>query len=211
MTKITLFPTLVHRTLLAPAAGRKQLPALIRDAQLFRELDKAGEKWSAENYYAGYTSYSSITDLAFRSSSFGHLRDWIDREVGKYARELELDLGAGKLEMSAFWINIMGPGSHHSSHLHPLSTVSGTFYLQIPKGSGSIKIEDPRLPAFMGSPPRKRGARVENQRFYDIKPREGELVLFESWLKHEVVANRSRGERISVSFNYDWVTGSKQA
>jgi uncharacterized protein (TIGR02466 family) len=34
--------------------------------------------------------------------------------------------------------------------------------------------------------------------------RAGELILFESWLRHEVVANPVRSERISISFNYDW-------
>jgi uncharacterized protein (TIGR02466 family) len=66
----------------------------------------------------------------------------------------------------------------------------------------------------MGSPPRKARARPENQRFISVSPRAGSLILFESWLKHEVPANRATGrsgdedgsdERISVSFNYDWV------
>jgi uncharacterized protein (TIGR02466 family) len=135
------------------------------------------------------------------------LKVWIDREVGKYARALDLDLGQGRLEMSAFWLNIMGKGGHHSFHLHPLSAISGTFYLQVPPGSGSFKLEDPRLSAFMASPPRLAEARVENRRFFEIVPRSGDLVLFESWLKHEVAANRTSRERISVSFNYDWVAG----
>jgi uncharacterized protein (TIGR02466 family) len=32
----------------------------------------------------------------------------------------------------------------------------------------------------------------------------GKVVLFESWLRHEVPANPIAGERISVSFNYNW-------
>jgi uncharacterized protein (TIGR02466 family) len=32
----------------------------------------------------------------------------------------------------------------------------------------------------------------------------GSLLLFESWLRHEVPANLVAGERISVSFNYGW-------
>jgi uncharacterized protein (TIGR02466 family) len=31
----------------------------------------------------------------------------------------------------------------------------------------------------------------------------GSLLLFESWLRHEVVPNQA-GERISISFNYGW-------
>ncbi len=206
----SLFPTLLHRGRLARGPARQPVPrflaALARETQAFRELDEAGEKWSRKSYPGGYTSYSSITDLAFRSSSFGYLRDWIDREVGLFARELDLDLGRGRLQMSAFWLNIMGPGCHHSFHLHPLSTISGTFYVQVPKGSGCLKLEDPRLPAFMGSPPRKSSARTANQRFVDLEPRAGDLILFESWLKHEVPANRAKQERISVSFNYDWIS-----
>ena len=183
------------------------IPALVREARLFRDLDEAGIKWSRENYFGGYTSYSSITDLAFRSLEFGKLKTWIDHEVNRYIRSLELDLGRGSLEMSAFWLNIMGKGCHHSFHLHPLSTVSGTFYLQVPPGGGSFKLEDPRLSSFMASPPRRAKARPANRRYFEIAPRAGDLVLFESWLKHEVVANRSSREGVSVSFNYDWVPG----
>lgn len=205
MTAIPLFPSLVWRSKFPAARAKKLVPGLVREAKLFRDLDDAGLRWSRENYFGGYTSYSSITDLAFRSSAFAGLKAWIDREVAKYARTLELDLGKGRLEMSAFWLNIMGQGCHHSFHLHPLSTVSGTFYLQVPRGSGVFKFEDPRLAAFMASPPRKPGARRDNQRFVAIEPESGDLVLFESWLKHEVVANRAKSERISVSFNYDWI------
>lgn len=205
MKPLTLFPSLIWRAKLQGSTSKRLVSELIREAKLFREIDEVGERWSHENYYAGYTSYSSITDLAFRSSGYERLKKWIDREVVKYANALELDLGKGRLEMNSFWMNIMGEGSHHAFHLHPLSTVSGTFYLQVPPHSGQLKFEDPRLPAFMASPPKKRNAKIENQRFYCVKPSAGELVLFESWLKHEVTVNRSSRERISVSFNYDWV------
>lgn len=205
MTNIHLFPTQIHRSRLPAGKAKDLIPALVREAKLYREVDAPGMKWSREHYLGGYTSYSSITDLAFRSSGFGTLKAWIDREVKKYAQALEMDLGDGHLEMSAFWVNIMGQGCHHTFHLHPLSAISGTFYLQVPKGSGGFKIEDPRLTAFMASPPRKEKAKLENQRFYSIEPKVGDLVLFESWLKHEVAVNKVRQDRISVSFNYDWV------
>jgi uncharacterized protein (TIGR02466 family) len=37
-----------------------------------------------------------------------------------------------------------------------------------------------------------------------LRARPGQLVLFESWLRHEVAANRSAAERVSISFNYSW-------
>lgn len=207
MSLLSLFPTQVYRSRLSLPLRKKWVPSLIREAKLFRDLDHEGLAWSGKNYYGGYTSYSSITDLAFRSSGFAELKQWLDREVRKYSAALELDMGKGTLEMSSLWLNLMGKGCHHSSHLHPLSTVSGTFYLQVPKGSGIFKVEDPRLASFMASPPRKSKARLQNQRFYSIDPQVGECVLFESWLKHEVTANQSSQDRISVSFNYDWNVG----
>jgi uncharacterized protein (TIGR02466 family) len=32
----------------------------------------------------------------------------------------------------------------------------------------------------------------------------GDVLLWESWLRHEVPMNMSEEERISVSFNYGW-------
>ena len=124
--------------------------------------------------------------------------------VASYAKKLELDLGRKKLAMSSCWVNIMGKGCHHGSHLHPLSTVSGTFYVKVPRGGSSLKFEDPRLPMMMASPPRKTKSRLENRRFVEIAPRPGQVVLFESWLKHEVPVHQADEERVSISFNYDW-------
>jgi uncharacterized protein (TIGR02466 family) len=49
----------------------------------------------------------------------------------------------------------------------------------------------------MAAPPRK----IQT----DLKPKDGEIILFESWLKHEVPPHQNSQDRISVSFNYDWV------
>lgn len=101
----------------------------------------------------------------------------------------------------------MSAGATHSLHLHPLAVVSGTFYVTTPPGTSPIKFEDPRLERFMAQPPRQPGAPKWDQPFFELKPKAGDVVLFESWLRHEVptVPLESKRERISVSFNYDWV------
>ena len=40
--------------------------------------------------------------------------------------------------------------------------------------------------------------------FVYLTPEPGTLFLWESWLRHEVPANRARAERVSISFNYGW-------
>ena len=99
----------------------------------------------------------------------------------------------------------MPPDVIHTMHFHPLSVISGTYYVQTPKNSSAIKFEDPRMDSFMATPPRKHDAKDANKRHYSLQPQEGHVVLFESWLRHEVPANESNKERISISFNYDWV------
>jgi uncharacterized protein (TIGR02466 family) len=80
--------------------------------------------------------------------------------------------------------------------------VSGAYFVKAPKDSGALRFEDPRLPMMMAAPPRRPNARVENRSFVSVTPKAGTLLLWESWLRHEVEANRANGHRISVSFNY---------
>jgi uncharacterized protein (TIGR02466 family) len=56
----------------------------------------------------------------------------------------------------------------------------------------------------MAAPPRLSGARPANRAHVTYPATAGNLILFESWLRHEVAQNRVDSERISVSFNYNW-------
>ena len=57
---------------------------------------------------------------------------------------------------------------------------------------------------MMAAPPRKKNAREDLRSFIYAKPEAGEVLLWESWLRHEVPMNMSDDERISISFNYNW-------
>jgi uncharacterized protein (TIGR02466 family) len=197
-----LFPTLFYNTRLsASPVFQKQL---LKEAYVFMDLDQEGKGWSKENYPAGYTSYSSMDNLMQRSPYYQDLQKKIDSHALKFAKNLELDLAGKKLMMTSMWVNIMGKLSHHSFHLHPLSVISGTYYLKTPKGCGEFKVEDPRIQSFMASPRKSKTSQV-NSRYVSLTPKAGQLVLFESWLKHEVTANLSSDDRVSVSFNYSLI------
>jgi uncharacterized protein (TIGR02466 family) len=57
---------------------------------------------------------------------------------------------------------------------------------------------------MMAAPPRTADAREELKTFVYAKPSLGDVLLWESWLRHEVPMNMSEEDRISVSFNYKW-------
>ncbi|MCB0393851.1 MAG: 2OG-Fe(II) oxygenase [Bdellovibrionales bacterium] len=204
MSTRRLFETLFFRRVISGPKKTKILNSqLLKESYIFRELDEPGRSWSKSNYHNGYSSYSSITNLPERSPYYLELKKLIDKEVQSFVRKLEWDLQGGRIEMSTCWINIMGENCQHSFHLHPHSVISGTYYLSTPRGSGSFKIEDPRIQSFMASPPKKKTAK--SKMYLDITPRAGDLVLFESWLKHEVTPNRASKDRVSISFNYEWI------
>jgi len=54
------------------------------------------------------------------------------------------------------------------------------------------------------APPKLPDAHEANRAYTTYPAEAGNVILFESWLRHEVAANRVDDERISISFNYAW-------
>jgi uncharacterized protein (TIGR02466 family) len=199
-----LFPTLVYAAALQRGDLREFNRQLLKECRQLRADDAAGRRWSIKNYPGGYTSYGSVHRLQAISPTFEALRRKLKRHVAAFASAVEWDLKGGELEMTDCWVNIMPQHTVHSLHLHPHSTLSGTYYVQVPRGSPGTKFEDPRLDRFMAAPSRKLQARREARPWVTFPAAAGRLLLFESWLRHEVVPNCVNAERISVSFNYNW-------
>jgi uncharacterized protein (TIGR02466 family) len=199
-----LFPTRLYKALLP---GRTALPLnaqLLRECRQLRLDDAAGRRWSAANYPGGYTSYGSAHRMHEVSPTFADLHGHLSRHVRRMVGALEWDMRGRRLSMTDCWVNIMPPGVTHGLHLHPLSCLSGTYYVQTPAGSPGLKLEDPRLDRMMAAPPRRRTARRSSRPWVQLPVRPGQILLFESWLRHEVPANGARADRISISFNYGW-------
>jgi uncharacterized protein (TIGR02466 family) len=204
MTIRKWFPTLVYDAPLDAKPDRKFQKELLAECLQIRAIDAEGERWCKVNYPDGYTSYGSMCRLHRMSPTFADLETRLARHVKSYARSLDFDLSGRELAMTDCWVNIMPRHAVHGLHLHPTSTISGTYYVKTPKGSSSLKLEDPRLSKFMGAPPRKAEAKDANRTFVHYPAEAGKVILFESWLRHEVSASRIDAERVSVSFNFNW-------
>lgn len=194
-----LFTTQVYQKKLA-----FDLQDLKLEIQQIQTADSSGQRWSKQNYRHGYTSYGSWDQMHKMSSTFESLRKKIDTHVEAYLKKLEYDVTLKSLQMDSCWINVMQANTIHTAHIHPHAVISGTFYVDVPAKASAIKFEDPRLGFFMNAPIPKNNAKSSNQRFFSIQPQAGEVILFESWLKHEVPMHTGKQPRISVSFNYGW-------
>ena len=200
----TLFVTPLYRARLNDHGPGVDADELEGSCYSIAEDDEAGQTWCEENGYPGYTSYASLTDLPWRFRIFADVVKALDAHVAAFAEHCQFDLGGRGLVLEDLWINILPEGGTHSSHIHPHSIVSGTTYVAMPDGASALKLEDPRLPMMMAAPTRIKGAREELRPFIYVAPDVGDVLLWESWLRHEVPMNRSEEDRISVSFNYRW-------
>lgn len=201
----SLFVTRLYHAELAEHGDPVDMAELEASCWSIAEGDEAGQEWCEKNGYPGYTSYASLTDLAWRFPAFEGLVKVLDRHVAAFVKDLEFDLGDREIKLDSLWINILPEGGIHTSHIHPNSVISGTTYVRMPDGASAIKFEDPRSSMMMAAPTRLKEARAEMRAFTYIAPSVGDILLWESWLRHEVPMNMAEDERISVSFNYSWV------
>ena len=189
----SLFPTLIYR---AELPNPHVLNLELGDAALsLSQHDRKGLRWCEKHGYAGYTSYASIDDLAARSKPFAKLEKIIHAHAAIFSKSLQWNLQGGKPICDSMWVNVLPQGGSHTSHIHTNAVLSGTYYVTAPVGSSPIVFEDPRHAMMMAAPPRKTS-------IYESRtPKAGTLMLWESWLRHEVPLNRAKEDRISVSFN----------
>jgi uncharacterized protein (TIGR02466 family) len=202
---LSLFATRIWR---APLGGKAPDDVRLDVQEACEALqieDKAGRKWCRDHGYKGYTSYGSLGDLPQRFTAFDNLRRALDKHVAKFSDEVGFDLAGGRLKLDSMWVNVMPNGGVHSGHIHPHAVISGTFYVSLPEGASTLRFEDPRLGLMMAAPSRHFDAAQNLRPFIFLTPQVGEVILWESWLRHEVTLNKSKQARISVSFNYAWV------
>jgi uncharacterized protein (TIGR02466 family) len=109
-------------------------------------------------------------------------------EMGQDQREFELQS----------WINLHDRGGFNFLHLHEGSLLSGSFYLQVPPGSGEFVLRDPRPGVIHGF---VKGAVVNGHSDVHLTPSTGLLVLFPCWMEHYVETHDGEEPRITVAFN----------
>jgi uncharacterized protein (TIGR02466 family) len=199
----TLFPTLIHQARPVADDALKTFNAELEAAiWMLADGDEAGQDWCEANGYPGYTSYASLNDLPKRAGAFAALKKRLDPEAALFAEAVGWDMAGRRLRLDSYWVNVLEPGGIHSGHIHPLSVISGTYYVTIPDGASAIRFEDPRLPLMMAAPAPRGDANEAQKRSISIAPRPGDMLMWESWLRHEVPLNMAEAPRLSISFNY---------
>lgn len=184
------------------AIHHKLKKTLLHEVQILKRDDKAGRQWSQKNYPRGYTSYASANQMHVTSPTFAELEREIRTHVIRYIKKVKLNVNFKTLQMNTCWVNVMEQGCTHPLHIHPHSIISGTYYLSVPRGASAIRFEDPRYGLFMNRPPLQIKSSDAGNTHFSVSASAGDVVLFESWLRHDVPLQSVKEPRISISFNY---------
>ena len=193
-----LFVTHLYEADLASGLDLAEIAHSIRS---LAQDDRAGQRWCRDHGYKGYTSYASLNDLPRRDPVIADVAKLLVKHAAAFAADLAWDLPR-KPRLDSVWVNLLKGNGAHSAHLHPHSILSGTLYVEVPPGAGAIKFEDPRLPMMMAAPVRLPDAPEPLRTFVTVEPQAGQLLLWESWLRHEVRPGTAKTERLSISFNF---------
>eukprot|EP01052_Picozoa_sp_SAG31_P023804 SAG31_NODE_1986_length_6725_cov_3.779505_3_plen_367_part_00 len=162
-------------------------------------MDRAVERWWPE-----------LRDTVEYRSLIQELEGHIDAYLAQLGHVRPV--GAGGRAPLWTWIAVHTDGVSHPLHDHPGTLVSGTYYIDIPIGSGALKLQDPRLGLLNGEFRQRHsglGQQIKRpQGMFEeqasIAPATGKLVLFPGWLPHRVEATDVEGTtagRVSMSFN----------
>lgn len=193
-----LFATRIYEANLGDEELLSELAVSIRH---LATQDAEGRLWSQQFGYRGYCSCATANALHLKDGPFRRLAVWLSGEAAAFAQECAFELPR-ELQLERMWANILENDGHHRSHVHARSIITGTIFVEAAPDSGATCFEDPRLPLMMASPPRKNGAPEDLHSVVTVEPHRGLLLLWESWLRHEVLTGRGTQDRLSVTFDF---------
>jgi uncharacterized protein (TIGR02466 family) len=126
------------------------------------------------------------------------------KTVEMYSKNIFQDYGVKKeinLRIDSSWININFPGSYNIYHVHPNCALSGIYYANAPKNSGSIIMHNNSITSFINESYLDANNR-DTYHTVTYEPINGRVIIFPPWLPHSVETNNSNEDRVSIAFNF---------
>ena len=159
------------------------------------ELDSKGKKASNINGWHSENFNLKDEEVVFFINT-------ISVKIQKAMEDMGWDLKKNKIEIPNIWSIINKRGSSNAMHIHSNSYISAAYYVKAPEKCGDIVFYDPRQSRLVRKPKISKLNNLNGEEV-NIKPTDGLLVLFPSYLYHSVNENLSNEERIVISFNVD--------
>ena len=128
------------------------------------------------------------------------------QSIQKYVADVFKEYGwlyvPGKVNLTEMWAIINKKNNFNIEHTHPNNYLSAAYYVKAPENCGSFIVTNPNSVSRERITASERKTEF-NQNIAQIKPKEGDLLLFPAYLPHSVGMNLSDEDRIVISFNVD--------
>lgn len=191
VNKVEMFPTLLY--VVNDFLNSTQIKEIINYG---KTLENKHHGCIPENGISNHcVSYSFLDDVFNNVLSCRFLKQSIEQQLAEYGKQC----GYPNLLLSNSWINYQYKDSELLKHTHPNSCVSAVLYLNVDNDSSKIYFYNPNPYVTFVDYVERTKYNFEHQW---IRPCNGDLVLFPSWLAHG--SNRDKNqtdERVAVSFN----------
>jgi uncharacterized protein (TIGR02466 family) len=122
-------------------------------------------------------------------------------KIENLVKQMAMDLQMPPIIITNSWFNIMGQGDRVKAHRHEVSVISGALYVEAPPGSVGLSFHSPLAQCRMAEV--LLGSNEYNTNYHSVECKEGQLILFPSWLEHSTETNKS-DRRVVVSFNTEY-------
>ena len=146
------------------------------------------------------SNLSSINSYIF-NSKLKEIEQFCEQQIKIYVKEVINPKEDLDFYITQSWLNITKPGKFHHDHSHSNSMISGVFYLSVEEDD-KITFADPntKIKGLIHVDSTEYNVWNSTKWFFPINT--NELILFPSWLAHEVAPNKkATTDRISISFN----------
>ena len=163
------------------------------------KIEKIFLKKCSKDKFKNEGNYASLDTYILNQEPFKKLKKELQKHIDEYVEKIYTPEKKTKLYITQSWLNYTNETEYHHAHQHPNSIVSGVFYFDADIKFDSIQFH-----------------RLDSKRTIQIVPREyhhfnsdswvfevetGDLVLFPSYLKHNVKNKKGKNTRISLAFN----------
>lgn len=118
------------------------------------------------------------------------------------AKKQGVNLEKSTLEITSIWLNRLSKDGSHNKHAHGGVHYSGTLYVNIPKGSSNIRFYNPHTDLMcLSAVPVENEGDPATSLYVDFSPEPGKMLIWNSYLYHEVLQNPNKEYRDTISFN----------
>ena len=129
---------------------------------------------------------------------FTELSQFIAGELVQFANQTGVFLPESNVYIKNMWINIYEKNCSTDVHVHPNSLFAGLYILKAPEGSSKEVFDSPAAEKMISVPVLEdNDFNMENVAY---TPEEGQVMLFNSNMRHRSLLHTLDEERITIEF-----------